>query len=109
MRIKHQTAECASTASTINGEKYDQNERQAGQYAVFQWHRSFPLSAYAYLDPGTGSAILQGLIAALSAVLVAGHLYWSRFLELLGRGKKKQGDADAEEKAKPEDSDSKVG
>ena len=76
---------------------------------LFAMASIFPLSAYAYLDPGTGSAILQGLIAALSAVLVAGHLYWSRFLELLGRGKKKQGDADAEEKAKPEDFDSKVG
>ncbi len=69
----------------------------------------FPLSAYAYLDPGTGSAILQGLIAAVSAVLVAGHLYWSRFLELLGRGRKKPGNAEGEEEARSEDPGSKAG
>ena len=39
---------------------------------------SLPIEAYAYLDPATGSAIIQGLIAAASAALVTGHLYWSR-------------------------------
>jgi hypothetical protein len=51
----------------------------------------FPLNAQAYLDPGTGSAIFQGLIAALSAILVTGHLYWSKLQSLFRGGKKDAG------------------
>lgn len=40
--------------------------------------------AHAYLDPGTGSAILQGLIAAIAAVGIVVKLYWHRILRLLG-------------------------
>lgn len=40
--------------------------------------------AYAYLDPGTGSAILQGLLAAFAALAVTAKLYWHRLLRLLG-------------------------
>ena len=40
--------------------------------------------AHAYLDPGTGSAILQGLLAALAALVVTVKLYWYRLLRLLG-------------------------
>lgn len=33
---------------------------------------------YAYLDPGTGSIILQGLIAGVAGLLVVLKLYWAR-------------------------------
>ena len=33
--------------------------------------------AYAYLDPGTGSAILSALIAALAATSVTVRNYWN--------------------------------
>ena len=33
-------------------------------------------SAYAYLDPGTISMILQGIIGALAVALVSVKLYW---------------------------------
>ena len=33
--------------------------------------------AYAYLDPGTGSAILSALIAAFAATLVTVRNYWN--------------------------------
>jgi len=36
----------------------------------------FPTTAHAYLDPGTGSMMLQGLIAALAAVVVAIKTFW---------------------------------
>lgn len=36
------------------------------------------LPAHAYLDPGTGSALIQGLIAAVAAVGVTLKLYWHR-------------------------------
>ena len=36
------------------------------------------LSAQAYIDPGTGSLLLQGLIGAMAGVMVAASLYWSK-------------------------------
>ena len=45
-------------------------------------------SAYAYLDPGTGSIIVQALIGFLAAIAVALKLYWHKFLRLLGIRKK---------------------
>ncbi|MDL2285947.1 hypothetical protein LJC24_00720 [Desulfococcaceae bacterium OttesenSCG-928-F15] len=47
-----------------------------------------PSSALAYLDPGTGSAILQGVIGALAATAIVLKLYWHKFLRLLGIRKK---------------------
>jgi len=35
-------------------------------------------SAAAYIDPGTGSLLLQGLIAAIAGSLAAIKIYWSR-------------------------------
>jgi len=49
-----------------------------------------PRTAHAYLDPGTGSAILQGLLMVIAAVIITGKLYWRRLLSLLRRGKKNQ-------------------
>lgn len=37
-----------------------------------------PATAYAYLDPGTGSILLQGLIAAVAAGLAIGKMYWAK-------------------------------
>jgi hypothetical protein len=34
--------------------------------------------ADAYLDPGTGSIILQGLLAGIAAAMAAAGLYWAR-------------------------------
>lgn len=43
-----------------------------------------PINAFAYLDPGTGSAVLQGILGALAAIAVVLKLYWYRFLKVLG-------------------------
>jgi len=40
--------------------------------------------AYAYLDPGTGSMILQVLLGGVAGVALAGKLYWRRFLVMIG-------------------------
>jgi len=40
--------------------------------------------AHAYIDPGTGSALIQGLIAAVAAVGVALKLYWHRIMGFIG-------------------------
>ncbi len=45
----------------------------------------WPPAALAYLDPGTGSIILQGLLAAIAGTLVAGRLYWSRLKSFFAR------------------------
>ena len=39
---------------------------------------------HAYIDPGTGSALIQGLIAAVAAVGVTLKLYWHRIMSFLG-------------------------
>lgn len=38
----------------------------------------------AYLDPGSGSMILQAIVGGVAAVAVAGKFYWRRFLGFLG-------------------------
>jgi hypothetical protein len=40
--------------------------------------------AYAYLDPGTGSMILQVLLGGAAGLALAGKLYWHRFLTIIG-------------------------
>lgn len=40
--------------------------------------------AYAYLDPGSGSIILQGIIAGFVTIGVVAKLYWHRLLQFLG-------------------------
>ena len=43
-----------------------------------------PMRALAYLDPGSGSMILQMLAGGVAAVAVVGKLWWRRFLRLFG-------------------------
>jgi hypothetical protein len=40
--------------------------------------------AYAYLDPGTGSMLLQLLLGGVAGALVVGKLYWQRVKDLFG-------------------------
>jgi hypothetical protein len=37
-----------------------------------------PSPAYAYIDPGTGSLIIQGVIGAIAAVGVTLKIYWHK-------------------------------
>lgn len=41
--------------------------------------------AYAYLDPGTGSMIVQILLGGVAGALVVGKLYWARIQAIFGR------------------------
>lgn len=47
-----------------------------------------PGIAFAYIDPGTGSILIQGIIAAIAAIGVTLKLYWHRFVKFFKRGKK---------------------
>jgi hypothetical protein len=42
--------------------------------------------AYAYLDPGTGSMLVQMLLGGVAGALVVGKLYWHRIKAFFGRG-----------------------
>ena len=55
--------------------------------------------AYAYLDPGTGSMILQILLGGAAGALVAGKLYWYKIKLFLGLVK----EPTASEETKPAD------
>ena len=50
--------------------------------------------AHAYLDPGTGSILLQGLVAAVAGGLVALRLYWSKVKHFLSFARKRDGESD---------------
>jgi hypothetical protein len=41
------------------------------------------LAVFAYLDPGTGSMLVQILVGGVAAAAVAVKLYWYRLLRLL--------------------------
>jgi hypothetical protein len=47
-----------------------------------------PKPALAYLDPGTGSILLQIIIGGVAGLGVVGKLYWHRLRGLLGLDKK---------------------
>lgn len=60
-----------------------------------------PLSASAYIDPGTGSALIQGLIATVAAVGVTAKLYWHRLMAFFGR----KADSGAQKSTEPSSSE----
>ena len=49
-----------------------------------------PLPAYAYLDPGSGSIILQAILGFLAAVLATASYYWTKLKIFLSKLLKKE-------------------
>jgi hypothetical protein len=51
------------------------------QVALLAWVAilCFTGPAWAYLDPGTGSMMLQLLLGGIAGAMVVGKLYWHRF------------------------------
>ena len=41
-------------------------------------------SVLAYLDPGSGGLLLQGLVAGIASAAVVGKVYWRRAKRFLG-------------------------
>ena len=41
----------------------------------------------AYLDPGSGSLLIQGLVAGVASVVVMGKVYWRRAKRFMGFGR----------------------
>jgi len=50
----------------------------------------------AYVDPGSGSFILQALVATLAGVAVVVNAYWRKIKQLLGIGEPERDDHAAE-------------
>ena len=52
----------------------------------------FPTKAFAYLDPGTGSIILQAILGFIAATVASISIYWEKFKSLISKlfGKKKK-------------------
>ena len=44
-----------------------------------------PTIAYAYLDPGTGSIILQAIIGFIAATITAISVYWIKFKSIISK------------------------
>ncbi|NWG92974.1 MAG: hypothetical protein HXY21_10790 [Parvularculaceae bacterium] len=59
---------------------------------------AFPASAYAYIDPGTGSLALQALIGAVAGGLFAARMWWARIASFFG-GARKNAATDADPNA----------
>ena len=45
----------------------------------------WPSESFAYIDPGTGSILIQGIIGAIAAIGVTLKLYWHRIVALFRR------------------------
>ena len=53
--------------------------------------------AVAYLDPGTGSMLLQVILGGIAAVGVAIKLYWHKLRAAFGMAKKADPDEDSDD------------
>lgn len=46
----------------------------------------------AYLDPGSGSLLLQGIVGGVASAIVMGKVYWRRAKRFLGFGRDETAD-----------------
>lgn len=53
-------------------------------------------TSHAYLDPGTGSILLQGLIAGVAGGIVMMKLYWAKVKTFISYNRKKGDEIDKE-------------
>ncbi len=51
----------------------------------------WPIDAHAYLDPGTGSMVIQSIIASIAGGLYLGKIYWKRISSFIKSLRKKKG------------------
>lgn len=58
----------------------------------------FPTPGYAYLDPGTGSIIVQAIIGAVAAAGTVLALYWQKVKNFFRRDQKDSSDRNNRDK-----------
>ncbi len=59
--------------------------RKASVFTVAVLGLLIASTSHAYLDPGTGSIILQGLLAGIAVAIGVLRLYWQRFKSFLAK------------------------
>ena len=68
---------------------------KVNMFLIFFVFLFFVEDAFAYLDPGTGSMILQMLIGGIAAAIFTVKLYWFRIKEFFSNfGKASETEAD---------------
>ncbi len=65
---------------------------------VFVMSMAFSTNAYAYLDPGTGSLILQAIIGTVAAAAATAGIYWHKFKSFFSRNDHSTEDQDKNNK-----------
>lgn len=65
------------------------------------------MSLLAYLDPGSGSVLLQALLGGVAAVAITGKLWWARLLSVL-RIRRPEDSNDESERAADEPSENRA-
>jgi hypothetical protein len=54
---------------------------------IIEWNKIMA-GLLAYLDPGTGSMVLQFLVGGFLAIAIAAKIFWQRIVNLFKTGKK---------------------
>ena len=63
------------------------NPKVVFSFTAISFLMFFTEPAYAYLDPGTGSMLLQGLIGGIVASSVFISLYWKKIINFFKKSK----------------------
>jgi DUF1365 family protein len=66
---------------------------------------SAALPAYGYIDPGTGSLIIQSIIGAIAAIGVTLKIYWHKLKVFFSKGSEKNSSDKKDEASEEANSD----
>jgi len=78
--------------------------RYLTNYCTLALLLTLPSIAFSYLDPGTGSMILQGVIGAIAIAMATGRIWWYKFKSLFS-SKNKSLDDEQNKKDDSKDTD----
>jgi len=87
--------------------QYQINLAEVSLFLLFVF--TYPLTANAYIDPGTGSIIIQAMIAGVAVVGIYFKIIWRKAVDIFryfsSKSKKNQKDKENNTKASPIKSD----
>ena len=77
-------------------------------FGLFLLLITFPLPSFAYLDPGTGSIILQGIIGAIAIGMATGRMWWYKFKQIFSATKDPLEEVEGEAEIRTKDQKSEL-